>query len=88
MKEPYSKYKFIKSKRKLKNLKKLLTKARFDAIPIDPEVKRCNGEKGLVIPANEKVPEGKRTKVCRFWLLSPLPLKALAIGMWSLEVKQ
>ena len=43
MKELYSKYKFIKSKRQPKNLKKLLTKIRFDSIPIDPEVKKCDG---------------------------------------------
>ena len=50
MKKQYSKYKFINSKRKPKNLKKLLTKARFDSIPIDPEVKKCNGKKrGLCI---------------------------------------
>ena len=50
MKELYSKYKFIKSKRQPKNLKKLLTKARFDSIPIDSEVKKCNGKKcGLCI---------------------------------------
>ena len=42
--------------------------------------------KGLVTPANGYVPEGKRTKVCRIWLF--MPLKALAIRVWSLEVKQ
>ena len=50
MKELYSKYKFIKSKCQPKNLKKLLTKARFDSIPITLEVKKCNGKKcGLCI---------------------------------------
>ena len=45
MKELYSKYNFLKSKRQPKNLKKLLTKARFDSIPINPEVKICKENK-------------------------------------------
>ena len=50
MKDLYSKYTFIKSKRQPKNLKKLLTKARFDSTTITPEVKKCNGKKcGLCI---------------------------------------
>ena len=50
MKELYSKYKFINSKRQPKNLKKLLTKAFFDSIPIDTRVKKCNAKKcGLYI---------------------------------------
>ena len=45
MKELYSKYKFLKSKRQPKNLKKLLIKACFDSEPINPEVRKCDGKK-------------------------------------------
>ena len=45
MKELYSKCKFLNSKRQPKNLKKILTKARFDSEPINPEVRKCNGKK-------------------------------------------
>ena len=46
--------------------------------------------KGLVRPANGYITEGKRTSICRIWLsgeffLSILPLKALTIGVWSVE---
>ena len=45
MNKLYSKYKFLKSKGQPKNLKKLLTKARFDSVPITAEVKKCSGKK-------------------------------------------
>ncbi len=42
MKQIFSKFKFIKSKRQPQNLKKLLTKAKFEDSSITPEVKICS----------------------------------------------
>lgn len=42
LKRIFSGFTFIKSKRQPKNLKKLLTRAKFDELPTLPKVKKCN----------------------------------------------
>ncbi len=42
LKEIFSSYTFIKSKRQPKNLKKLLTRAKFDEDHTPPRVTKCN----------------------------------------------